>query len=154
MTVNQLDNLNQMRMIAQASLEQKNIPTLINEALRNRTYLPDLNEAEQIIFKIRTELINYINESGIVHGFEWDGNDWPIQNGKIVITKDMIYDVVKKFEFLDADEVEALVNSMFDSQFVVRDENSGTCNFVGLICFVPFELSKCIYNGYPFIRKP
>lgn len=123
MTVNQLDNLNQMRMIAQASLEQKNIPTLINEALRNRTYLPDLNEAEQIIFKIRTELINYINESGIVHGFEWDGNDWPIQNGKIVITKDMIYDVVKKFEFLDADEVEALVNSMFDSQFVVRDEN-------------------------------
>ena len=123
MNLNDVKNLNQKRMIAEASLEEKNIGNLIEEAVRKEVRLPRLNEAEELVFKIRTELIDYIIEHGLVQGFEFDGNDYPIQNGKIVITKEMIKMVTDKFNYLDESEAEEFINQIMDEQFVVRDKN-------------------------------
>lgn len=123
MNLNDVKNLNQKRMVAENSLEQKNIQNLIETAVRKEINLPRLDEAEQLVFKIRTELIDYIIEHGLVQGFEFDGNDYPIQNGKIVITKEMIKMVTDKFNYLDESEAEKFINQIMDEQFVVRDQN-------------------------------
>ena len=123
MNLNDVKNLNQKRMVAENSLEQKNIQNLIETAVKKEINLPRLDEAEQLVFKIRTELIDYIIEHGLVQGFEFDGNDYPIQNGKIVITKEMIKMVTDKFNYLDESEAEEFINQIMDEQFVVRDQN-------------------------------
>lgn len=123
MNLNDVKNLNQRRMVAENSLEQKNIQNLIETAVKKEINLPRLDEAEQLVFKIRTELIDYIIEHGLVQGFEFDGNDYPIQNGKIVITKEMIKMVTDKFNYLDESEAEEFINKIMDDQFVVRDQN-------------------------------
>ena len=49
-----------------------------------------LTEIESIIFKLKAELIDYIEEHGLVDGLIWNGVLQPVQGSKIVITKDMI----------------------------------------------------------------
>lgn len=112
MNLEQVKNLNQRRMIAEASLEQKNIENLIENAVRKEYPMPRLDEAEQLVFKIRTELIDYIVEHGLIQGFEWDRYDQKIEGGKIVITKEMIKDVLNKLDYYTETEIDEMAGNL------------------------------------------
>lgn len=100
MNLNDVRNLNQRRMIAEASLEGKNIERLIEAGLRNRLDFSMIDEAEQIAFKIRTEILTFLQEHGNIQTLKWLDTDYDIKNGTIVVTQKMGNDLIA-----DAEEI-------------------------------------------------
>ena len=85
--------------------------------------IPGLDHWEQMIHKVRTQLIDYIIEHGLVQGFEYDGINEPIKNGKIVITAEMLQRVTDRFGYFKEKETLEFVEKYLPEHHYVADEN-------------------------------
>lgn len=85
--------------------------------------VPKLDHWEQMIQKVRTQLIDYIISHGLVQGFEYDGIDEPIKNGKIVLTADMLKRVTDRFGYFREKETREFIEQYLPEHFYVADEN-------------------------------
>lgn len=85
--------------------------------------IPGLDHWEQMIHKVRTQLIDYIIEHGLVQGFEYDGINEPIKNGKIVITAEMLQRVTDRFGYFKEREILEFVEKYLPEHYYVTDEN-------------------------------
>ena len=97
------------------------------------TDVRDLDSWDVKLFKLKSQLIDYIIEHGLVQGFNWDGTDYPIQNGKVVITEEMIKMVTDRFGYFTEKETLAFVEKYLpehhyvsDPQYVHTDNNYTT----------------------------
>lgn len=121
------------RFEATALATQEEIQKVVNsEAAKNIT-IPRITEIEQMIFKMRSELIDYIVAHGLVDGLIWDGVLQPIQNGKIVITKEMIEILTEHLGYFTEADVQAFLETYLpenhyvsDSKYVHTDNNFTT----------------------------
>lgn len=82
---------------------------------------PRLSELEQMIFKMRAELIDYIVAHGLVDGLIWDGVLQPVQGGKIVVTGDMLESIITKLGFFDEAQVQAFLQKYLPAEHYVQD---------------------------------
>lgn len=124
------DNVEAIRN-AQASAKERFEATAlattneIQKALESETAkkltLPRITEIEQMIFKLRAELIDYIVAHGLVDGMIWNGELQPTQNGKIVITADMIDAVVKFIGYFQESDVQAFLEKYLPANHYVSD---------------------------------
>lgn len=94
------------------------------------TDVRNLDSWDAKLFKLRTQLIDYIIEHGLVQGFNWDGNDYPIQNGKIVVTPEMVKMVTDRFGYFTEKETLEFVEKYLpehdyvsDAEYVHTDNN-------------------------------
>lgn len=85
--------------------------------------IPGLDHWEQMIHKVRTQLIDYIIEHGLVQGFEYDGINEPIKNGKIVITAEMLQRVTDRFGYFKEKETLEFIEKYLPEHHYVADEN-------------------------------
>lgn len=83
--------------------------------------IPGLDHWEQMIQKVRTQLIDYIIEHGLVQGFEYDGINEPIKNGKIVITAEMLQRVTDRFGYFKEKETLEFVEKYLPEHHYVAD---------------------------------
>lgn len=124
------DNVELIRN-AQASAKQRFEATAlatqdeIRKALESETAkalaLPRITEIEQMIFKLRAELIDYIVAHGLVDGMIWNGQLQKVENGKIVITADMIDAVVKFLGYFQESDVQAFLEKYLPANDYVQD---------------------------------
>lgn len=109
------------RLEATALATQEEIQKVVNsEAAKNIT-MPRLTEIEQMIFKMRSELIDYIVAHGLVDGLIWDGVLQPIQNGKIVITKEMVEILTEHLGYFTEADVQAFLEMYLPENHYVSD---------------------------------
>lgn len=85
--------------------------------------IPGLDHWEQMIHKVRTQLIDYIIEHGLVQGFEYDGINEPIKNGKIVLTAEMLQRVTDRFGYFKEKETLEFIEKYLPKHHYVADEN-------------------------------
>ena len=85
--------------------------------------IPGLDHWEQMIHKVRAQLIDYIIEHGLVQGFEYDGINEPIKNGKIVITAEMLRRVTDRFGYFKEKETLETIEKYHAEHYFVTDEN-------------------------------
>lgn len=85
--------------------------------------IPGLDHWEQMIHKVRTQLIDYIIEHGLVQGFEYDGINEPIKNGKIVLTAEMLQRVTDRFGYFKEEETLEFIEKYLPEHHYVADEN-------------------------------
>ena len=111
---------------------RRDINTLPTDETSERIYnspagidakVPKLDHWEQMIQKVRTQLIDYIISHGLVQGFEYDGIDEPIKNGKIVLTADMLKRVTDRFGYFREKETKKFIEAYLPEHFYVSDEN-------------------------------
>lgn len=111
---------------------KRDINTLPTDETSERIYnsptgidakIPKLDHWEQMIQKVRTQLIDYIISHGLVQGFEYDGIDEPIKNGKIVLTADMLKRVTNRFGYFREKETREFIERFLPEHFYVSDEN-------------------------------
>lgn len=111
---------------------KRDINTLPTDETSERIYnsptgidakVPKLDHWEQMIQKVRTQLIDYIISHGLVQGFEYDGIDEPIKNGKIVLTADMLKRVTNRFGYFREKETREFIEQFLPEHFYVSDEN-------------------------------
>ena len=84
---------------------------------------PVLNDTEQLVFRMRAELIDYIVAHGLVDGLIWDGVIKKTENGKIVITAEMVNSLVDKLQFFKKEDVLKLLETYLPENNYVQDEN-------------------------------
>lgn len=84
---------------------------------------PVLNDTEQLVFRMRAELIDYIVAHGLVDGLIWDGVIKKTENGKIVITAEMVDSLVDKLQFFKKEDVLKLLETYLPENNYVKDEN-------------------------------
>ena len=121
------------RFEATALATQDEIQKVINSEAAKGITIPRLTEIEQMIFKMRSELIDYIVAHGLVDGLIWDGVLQPIQNGKIVITKEMIEILTEHLGYFTEADVQAFLEMYLpenhyvsDSKYIHTDNNYST----------------------------
>lgn len=121
------------RFEATALATQEEIQKVVNSEAAKGITIPRLTEIEQMIFKMRSELIDYIVAHGLVDGLIWDGVLQPIQNGKIVITKEMIEILTEHLGYFTEADVQAFLEQYLpenhyvsDSKYVHTDNNFTT----------------------------
>ena len=111
---------------------RRDLNTLPTDEVSNEIYnspsgrsakIPGLDHWEQMIHKVRTQLIDYIIEHGLVQGFEYDGINEPIKNGKIVITAEMLQRVTDRFGYFKEREILEFVEKYLPEHHYVADEN-------------------------------
>lgn len=95
--------------------------------------LPRITEVEQMIFKMRSELIDYIVAHGLVDGLIWNGVLQPVESGKIVITKEMVEIMLRNIGYFDEADLRAFLKTYLpdnhyvsDSKYVHTDNNYTT----------------------------
>ena len=111
----------QARFEATALATQEEIQKVINSEAAKSITIPRLTELEQMIFKMRSELIDYIVAHGLVDGLIWDGVLQPIQNGKIVITKEMIEILTEHLGYFTEADVQAFLEVYLPENHYVSD---------------------------------
>lgn len=109
------------RFEATALATQDEIQKVINSEAAKGITIPRLTEIEQMIFKMRSELIDYIVAHGLVDGLIWDGVLQPIQNGKIVITKEMIEILTEHLGYFTEADVQAFLEQYLPENHYVSD---------------------------------
>lgn len=121
---------NKKRFDEEHVLVQESINRAINTEVARQLNVPHLTELEQMIFKMRTELIDYIVAHGLVDGLVWNGVLQPVDNGKIVITKEMVDYVAHMLGYYKEDDVNAFIekylpehNYVADADYVHTDNN-------------------------------
>lgn len=111
---------------------RRDLNTLPTDEVSNEIYnspsgrnakVPGLDHWEQMIHKVRTQLIDYIIEHGLVQGFEYDGVNEPIKNGKIVITAEMLQRVTDRFGYFKEKEILEFIEKYLPEHHYVADEN-------------------------------
>lgn len=90
-----------------------------SEALR----VADLDACQQMVFRLRSELIDYIEAHGLVDGLIWDGVLQPVDGSKIIITGDMIDSLVERLGFFKKADVEELLETYLPEHDYVKDPN-------------------------------
>lgn len=83
--------------------------------------LPRITEVEQMIFKMRSELIDYIVAHGLVDGLIWNGVLQPVENGKIVITKEMVEIMLRNLGYFDESDLRAFLETYLPDNHYVSD---------------------------------
>ena len=109
------------RFEATALATQEEIQKVVNSEAAKSITMPRLTELEQMIFKMRSELIDYIVAHGLVDGLIWDGVLQPIQNGKIVITKEMIEILTEYLGYFTEADVQAFLETYLPENHYVSD---------------------------------
>lgn len=94
---------------------------IYNSPLGREAKIPGLDHWEQMIHKVRTQLIDYIIEHGLVQGFEYDGINEPIKNGKIIITAEMLQRVTDRFGYFKEKETLEFIEKYLPEHHYVSD---------------------------------
>lgn len=125
------EHVEAIRAEQDSARNRRDLNTLPTDEVSNEIYnspsgrsakIPGLDHWEQMIHKVRTQLIDYIIEHGLVQGFEFDGINEPIKNGKIVITAEMIQRVTDRFGYFKEKETLEFVEKYLPEHHYVADE--------------------------------
>lgn len=111
------------RFEATALATQDEIKKALESETAKALTLPRLTEIEQMIFKLRAELIDYIVAHGLVDGMIWNGQLQPVENGKIIITADMIDAVIKFLGYFQESDVQAFLEKYLPANDYVQDSD-------------------------------
>lgn len=126
------EHVEAIRAEQDSARNRRDLNTLPTNVVSNEIYnspsgrnakIPGLDHWEQMIHKVRTQLIDYIIEHGLVQGFEYDGINEPIKNGKIVITAEMLQRVTDRFGYFKEKETLEFVEKYLPEHHYVADEN-------------------------------
>lgn len=126
------EHVEAIRAEQDSARNRRDLNTLPTDEVSNEIYnspsgrsakIPGLDHWEQMIHKVRTQLIDYIIEHGLVQGFEYDGINEPIKNGKIVITAEMLQRVTDRFGYFKEKETLEFVEKYLPEHHYVSDEN-------------------------------
>lgn len=126
------EHVEAIRAEQDSARNRRDLNTLPTNEVSNEIYnspsgrsakIPGLDHWEQMIHKVRTQLIDYIIEHGLVQGFEYDGINEPIKNGKIVITAEMLQRVTDRFGYFKEKETLEFVEKYLPEHHYVTDEN-------------------------------
>ena len=126
------EHVEAIRAEQDSARNRRDLNTLPTDEVSNEIYnspsgrsakIPGLDHWEQMIHKVRTQLIDYIIEHGLVQGFEYDGINEPIKNGKIVITAEMLQRVTDRFGYFKEKETLEFVEEYLPEHHYVADEN-------------------------------
>lgn len=83
--------------------------------------VPNLNDCEQLVFRMRAELIDYIEAHGLVDGLMWDGVLMPTQDRKIVISAEMVDQLVARLGFMKEKDVRGFLEVYLPENDYVQD---------------------------------
>lgn len=111
------------RFQAAALSTQEEIQKVLNSEAAKKLTIPRITEIEQMIFRLRSELIDYIVAHGLVDGLIWDGVLQPVENGKIVITREMVELITEKLGYFTESDVQRFLEEYLPENFYVRDEH-------------------------------
>ena len=126
------DHVEAIRAEQDSARNRRDLNTLPTDEVSNEIYnspsgrnakVPGLDHWEQMIHKVRTQLIDYIIEHGLVQGFEYDGINEPIKNGKIVLTAEMLQRVTDRFGYFKEKETLEFIEKYLPEHHYVADEN-------------------------------
>lgn len=126
------EHVEAIRAEQDSARNRRDLNTLPTDEVSNEIYnspsgrnakVPGLDHWEQMIHKVRTQLIDYIIEHGLVQGFEYDGVNEPIKNGKIVITAEMLQRVTDRFGYFKEKETLEFIEKYLPEHHYVADEN-------------------------------
>lgn len=126
------EHVEAIRAEQDSARNRRDLNTLPTDDVSNEIYnspsgrsakIPGLDHWEQMIHKVRTQLIDYIIEHGLVQGFEYDGINEPIKNGKIVITAEMLQRVTDRFGYFKEKETLEFIGKYLPEHHYVADEN-------------------------------
>ena len=126
------EHVEAIRAEQDSARNRRDLNTLPTDEVSNEIYnspsgrnakIPGLDHWEQMIHKVRTQLVDYIIEHGLVQGFEYDGVNEPIKNGKIVITAEMLQRVTDRFGYFKEKETLEFVEKYLPEHHYVADEN-------------------------------
>lgn len=126
------EHVEAIRAEQDSARNRRDLNTLPTDEVSNEIYnspsgrnakVPGLDHWEQMIHKVRTQLIDYIIEHGLVQGFEFDGVNEPIKNGKIVITAEMLQRVTDRFGYFKEKETLKFIEKYLPEHHYVADEN-------------------------------
>ena len=126
------EHVEAIRAEQDSARNRRDLNTLPTNEVSNEIYnspsgrsakIPGLDHWEQMIHKVRTQLIDYIIEHGLVQGFEYDGINEPIKNGKIVITAEMLQRVTDRFGYFKEKDTLEFVEKYLPEHHYVSDEN-------------------------------
>lgn len=125
------EHVEAIRAEQDSARNRRDLNTLPTNEVSNEIYnspsgrsakIPGLDHWEQMIHKVRTQLIDYIIEHGLVQGFEYDGINEPIKNGKIVITAEMLQRVTDRFGYFKEKETLEFIEKYLPEHHYVADE--------------------------------
>lgn len=126
------EHVEAIRAEQDSARNRRDLNTLPTNEVSNEIYnspsgrsakIPGLDHWEQMIQKVRTQLIDYIIEHGLVQGFEYDGINEPIKNGKIVLTAEMLRRVTDRFGYFREKETLEFIEKYLPEHHYVADEN-------------------------------
>lgn len=126
------EHVEAIRAEQDSARNRRDLNTLPTDEVSNEIYsspsgrsakIPGLDHWEQMIHKVRTQLIDYIIEHGLVQGFEYDGINEPIKNGKIVITAEMLQRVTDRFGYFKEKETLEFIEKYLPEHHYVADES-------------------------------
>lgn len=126
------EHVEAIRAEQDSARNRRDLNTLPTDEVSNEIYnspsgrnakVPGLDHWEQMIHKVRTQLIDYIIEHGLVQGFEYDGINEPIKNGKIVLTAEMLQRVTDRFGYFKEKETLEFIEKHLPEHHYVADEN-------------------------------
>lgn len=126
------EHVEAIRAEQDSARNRRDLNTLPTDEVSNEIYnspsgrnakVPGLDHWEQMIHKVRTQLIDYIIEHGLVQGFEYDGINEPIKNGKIVLTAEMLQRVTDRFGYFKEKETLEFIEKYLPEHHYVADEN-------------------------------
>lgn len=111
------------RFQAASLATQEELQKVLNSEAAKKLTIPRITEIEQMIFRLRSELIDYIVAHGLVDGLIWDGVLQPVQNGKIVITREMVELITEKLGYFTESDVQRFLEEYLPENFYVKDEH-------------------------------
>ena len=111
------------RFQAASLATQEEIQKVLNSEAAKKLTIPRITEIEQMIFRLRSELIDYIVAHGLVDGLIWNGQLQPVKNGKIVITSEMVDAIVEFLGYFRQEDVQAFLEEYLPANFYVSDEH-------------------------------
>lgn len=126
------EHVEAIRAEQDSARNRRDLNTLPTNEVSNEIYnspsgrdakIPGLDHWEQMIQKVRTQLIDYIIEHGLVQGFEYDEINEPIKNGKIVLTAEMLRRVTDRFGYFKEKETLEFIERYLPEHHYVADED-------------------------------
>lgn len=112
MDLNQIDKLNNLIVKQGEHLLNAQINNLKQSYTAMELRLADVDKYEADLFRMKAELLEYLTENGVVHGFIFDGVQQAIQGGNIVITADMLKAVTDRFGYMTEDNVRDIIDEI------------------------------------------
>lgn len=126
------EHVEAIRAEQDSARNRRDLNTLPTNKVSNEIYnspsgreakISGLDHWEQMVYKVRTQLIDYIIEHGLVQGFEYDGINEPIKNGKIVLTAEMLQRVTDRFGYFKEKETLEFIEKYLPEHYYVSDDN-------------------------------